>query len=406
MGIHRRLVLGAAVAGGVAWAAPVPAYAAGPGPDELFRAGRFDEADRGYAGVLRANPGDPHALGQRGYIALLSNRFAAAERFLAPIAGADAVARQRLAECFVRQDRYDRAVPLLGDSPIGRLFAAVGPRPWRVTGAGRTRVPFLGLDPLPHVAATANGGPAGRYLIDTYATVTLAGSEARRLGLRAVATAGGVLGNRPVTTYLGVLDSFRIGGIELRNVPVNWADVPLPALPDGREPAGVFGTTLLYHLLSTLDYARGELVLRRRGGPNPRTGNDLPLWLAGDHYPCTVGSLRALGPRIVTLDTGGIGHGLDTTVEVAERAGIPVDHAHPGDVNGATVYPIRPDRIALGRAVGRDVPGIAAAAVWPGLPGPGQSAMFGFEAIANFTHEYCKPFALTFDFTAMRLSVV
>ncbi|WP_426503334.1 hypothetical protein ACPPVO_37655 [Dactylosporangium sp. McL0621] len=73
MGIHRRLVLGAAVAGGVAWAAPAYAvgagpelaYAAGAGPDELFRAGRFDDADRGYARVLRAKPGDPHALGQR-----------------------------------------------------------------------------------------------------------------------------------------------------------------------------------------------------------------------------------------------------------------------------------------------------------------------------------------------------
>jgi hypothetical protein len=186
---------------------------------------------------------------------------------------------------------------------------------------------------------------------------------------------------------------------------VQWIDLPMPPLPDGGQPAGVFGTTVLYHLLSTMDYAHGTLILRRKDEPTHRTGNDLPLWLAGDHYPCTLGSLRDYGPRIVTLDTGGLGHGLDTTVEIAERAGIPVDYAHPTQINGTTVYPIIPNRIALGRAVGRDVPGMAVSAIWPGLPGPGQSAMFGFDVMANFTHEYFKPFAITFDYTAMRLSV-
>ncbi|GAA3454813.1 aspartyl protease family protein [Dactylosporangium matsuzakiense] len=398
---RRGVLLGGAAVAGALWTTPA---AAATDPDQLFRQGRFDEADRGYARRLRADPGDTHARGQRGYIALLHNRFADVERLLTPLAGSDPVARQRLAESYVRQDRFDRAAPL-SEGPLSKVYSQLGPNPWEVLGARRTRVPFLGLDPLPHVAASLDGGPPRPMLIDTYAVLTLHTVEAERLGLRVLATAQGVLGNRPVTLHLGVLGSLRLGDIELRNLPVQWADLDLPALPDGSPPAGVLGTTVLYHLLSTLDYAGGALLLRRKDEPAPYTTNPLPLWLAGDHFPCTLGTLRDYGPRVVTLDTGGVGHGLDTTAEIAERAGIPVDYAHPEQVEGTDVYPIRPDRIALGRAVARNVRGNAVAALWPGLPGPGQSAMFGFDVIANFTHEYFRRFSVTFDYTAMRLSV-
>ncbi|SEH02665.1 hypothetical protein SAMN05444920_12892 [Nonomuraea solani] len=106
--------------------------------------------------------------------------------------------------------------------------------------------------------------------------------------------------------------------------------------------------------------------------------------------PCTLGSLGDYGPRMVTVGTGGIGVGLDTTLEIAERVvGITVDHDHPG----AKVYTITADRISLGSAVGRNVPGHVADKVFPGFPGPGQWAQFGFALISNFTHEFFKPFA-------------
>ncbi|GHF21536.1 hypothetical protein GCM10017786_64460 [Amycolatopsis deserti] len=88
-----------------------------------------------------------------------------------------------------------------------------------------------------------------------------------------------------------------------------------------------------------------------------------------------MGSLNDYGPKIVTLDTGGIAHGLDTTVEIAERAGIAVDYANPGEINGRPVYPVVADRVSMGRAVGHDVRGSASAGPVEGAPGPGQSAM-------------------------------
>src|SRR5215467_3155030 len=47
--------------------------------DQLFQAGRFAEADQGYASVLSRDPKDVHAIVQRGQIALLSNRLTQAQ---------------------------------------------------------------------------------------------------------------------------------------------------------------------------------------------------------------------------------------------------------------------------------------------------------------------------------------
>ncbi len=385
----------------------------GEDPDQLFKAGRFTEAERGYRRLLHEDP--QHANAQLGYLALLSNRFAEAERYLSKAVAlqpGDVVSAQRLAECFVRQDRLDRATPLLRstDRPRDKAFADqyshISGTPWQVYGAQSTRVPFFTLDPVPSVEASVNGGEAGKFLLDTYATLDLSQEVADQAGLRAVATLSGVVDTHPVTLYLGVLDSFKIGNIEIRNLPVQWNDAQRPPLPDGSQPAGAFGTTLFYHFLTTMDYAGKALILRRKTAPRALARSTrLPLWLAGDHFPCTMGSLGDYGPRMVTVDTGGIGSALDTTVEIAERVGFTVDYDHPSERFGNKIYPVTADRISLGRAVRHNLLGHAAEKVFPGLPGPGQSAQFGFDLIANFTHEFFKPYAITFDYTTMHLHI-
>ncbi len=417
---RRTFLRGAALTAAAAATAPLlesAAFAAATDPDQLFRHGEFAAAERGYRHQLRDNPENAHAAAQVGYIALLSNRFRVAESFLARAVSldpADITARQRLAECHVRQDRHARAVPLLKqtgrsqDEAFATVYEHLGARPWRISGPESTRAPFFILDPVPGIEASINGGPAQKFLLDTYATLDLSPEAAEAAGLRALASiTGGVVDNMPVVSYLGVLDSLRIGEIEIRGIPVQWTDAKRPTMPDGTPPAGVIGTTVFYHFLTTMDYAGRALILRRKTAAQQREvhakagRSRLPLWLAGDHYPCTLGSLGSQGPRMVTLDTGGIAHGFDTTVAIAEQAGFTVDHAHATSSNGATVYPATADRLSLGKAVVRDVTGMAVDRVFPGLPGPGQSERFGFDLTANFTHEFFKPFAITFDYTAM-----
>lgn len=380
-------------------------------PDQLFKDGWFTAADRGYARILRGDPNNAHATAQRGYIALLHNRFHDAEKYLTrAVSLGDPASRQRLAECFVRQDQHARAIPLLWagntrDQAYAELYSHLEGPAWQVHGARSTRLPFLMTDPVPAVQASLNGRPPKGFLLDTYSTLDLNQADAEELGLRSLATVTGVASGGPVTIHLGILESIRMGEIELRNIPMQWIDMVRPALPDGSQPAGVLGTTTFYHLLTTMDYAGAALVLRRKTAGFRSTGDRLPLWLAGDHYPCSVGSMNSFGPRVVTLDTGGLAHGLDTTVEFAEQAGITVDYANPRQMGGTTVYPATADRLSLGRAVGRGIRGFASERGGMGIPGPGQGTQFGFTPIANFTHEFFKPFSITFDYTGMHVYI-
>ncbi|MEU4548047.1 tetratricopeptide repeat protein [Nonomuraea dietziae] len=396
---------------------PSAAHAATDDPDQLFKGGRFAAAERGYRRLLRSDPGNVHAWAQIGYIALLANRFGDAERHLSKalaLRPGDLASAQRLAECFVRQDRLARAIPLLKgidrprDQALAKLYSHISGTPWQIHGAQSARVPFFTLDPVPGVEAVVNGGTPKRFWLDTYATLDLSQEVAEEAGVRALASwRGGHANNQTLTIWVGVLDSFKIGNIEIRNLPVQWSNVTRPPLPDGSPAAGAFGTTIFYHFLTTMDYAGRALILRRKESTPPpaRHGDRLPLWLAEDHFPCTLGSLGDYGPRMVTVDTGGIASGIETTLEIAKKAGLKVDYDDPIEQNGNKRYRVTAERISLGRTVRRNIRGYAFEKVVPGMPGPGQSAQFGFDLIANFTHEFFGPLAITFDYAAMRLSV-
>lgn len=58
--------------------------------------------------------------------------------------------------------------------------------------------------------------------------------------------------------------------------------------------------------------------------------------------------------------------------------------------------------MGLGAAVRRYANGIAGK---PLGPGPGQSGQFGFDPISNFSHDFLKPFSITFDYHRMDLYI-
>jgi hypothetical protein len=390
-------------------------------PDQLFQAGWFAAADRGYAGQLRQDPGNEHALAQRGYIALLSNQFADAQKFLTQairLAPGDAFSAGKLADCYLRQDQFARAVPLLrqaGDAVEADLYAALTGVPYQVLGPESTRVPIVAIDPLPIIEASLNGGPPQPFIFDTGATIPgFTTQVAEELNLTAVASATGTAGGHSATIYYGWLESFRIGEIEVHNLPVQWSDLPRPAPPGGPVPVGALGTVFFFHFLTTLDYQGLGFILRRKSktvlrefqAAARRAGyQPLPLWLADSreawaHIPCTLGTLNDFGPRVVSMDTGGARIGIVTTVQVAQEAAIAIDYNDPVEFNGQLLPTIAPDRISLGDAAGRHVPGVITAQ----QAGEGPNG-FQFQTIGNFTHEFFKPFAATLDFQGMNLYV-
>jgi tetratricopeptide (TPR) repeat protein len=386
----------------------------GGDPDQLFRSGRFAEADWGYKRVLAGDPTNVHALARRGYIALLSNEFAQAENFqrrAIRLAPDDNALKQWLADCYVRQDDFARAVPLLRDSgnqANADQYASITGKPYEVCGAMATRLPFQVIDPLPVVEAAVNG-KAGAFFLDTGATLGIKPEMAEAAGIREVAVTTVNRGNGElITLYFGVMDSFQLGGIELRNIPVLWNDLPLPTVPGAdQQPIGAIGTTILYHFLSTMDYANGALILRRKTNAQLRAfqaeaisagATIAPLWMAPDHFLFSRGSINDFGPALVSLDTGGPGFGVAMTDEIAARAGIVPDYTMPRQFFGVTVYPCVTDEVRLGTAARRDIPGI----VGPLLSGGDR---FGLESIANITHEFLRPLAVTFDFVNMTMYI-
>jgi Aspartyl protease/Tetratricopeptide repeat len=406
--------------GGEGLAGSVDAQAARPisDPDELFRLGRFKEADRAYRRLLRKNPENAHALARRGYIALLSNEFETAKAFLTraiELAPDDTFSKLQLANTFVRQDQLAPAVPLLQglgetEQAWAVTYASISGTPYDVHGADSTTVPLPALDPLPHFELSVNGMEPQRFMFDTGGgPLNLTKETAERAGLVGLATSHTFAAGQQLALTHGVAPSIRIGEVELRNVPVTWADfMVLPELPDGTPPAGFVGNDIFYRFLTTLDYAGRSLVLRRKTKTElqrfqakaRRAGAEvLPLWLA-DHLACTLGSLNDYGPRVVLLDSGAAGFGFISIERFARASGIEL-----GDPGQFGLYEVVAEEISLGDAVGLDMPGL----VRPDSCPSGQCVLppdlFPFEVICAFTHEFYKPFAVTFDFVDMNLYI-
>ena len=421
---RRRLIAGLGLAAGSAAVAPLlgasAGAAAGTDPDALLKAGRFDEAARGYQEILRKDPNNAHAARQRGYIALLSNRFVDAERYLTlavRLAPDDLDAKQWLVDCYLRQDKYPQAVPLLraiDDEPEAKWYEAVRGQPYQISMGPSGRVPWVSMDPLPVFEASVNGLPPKRFGWDTGNTegVGLSTQMAKDAGLEAVAqiTVNGG-GQSGLTMFLGVLESFRMGDVELRNIPVSWSDLDGPHELGTEPDSGGIGAQVFAHFVTTLDWANQALVFRPRTSGQARAvraeaaragSQPLPMWI-DRRIPYTRGSINGSGPQVVCVNTGQAdARALGMTMGTAERLEVRIDRSRPmfGATHGEVFkdYPCYPDQVGIGPAVAR---GIYCAALDPRM----SISTSQFDVLAAFGHTFFKPYTLTLDYAEMNLYI-
>ncbi|WP_158578734.1 aspartyl protease family protein [Spongiactinospora rosea] len=400
------------------------AVAGGGDADALFKAGEFEAAGRAYEEILKRDPENVHAARRRGYVALLANRFADAEKYLSmalALAPGDKEANHLLADCYIRQDKLAQSAPhwkAAGEDGYAEWFAAVRGEAYQVHGE-TAHVPWKQSDPMPLVEASVNGGPAKRFSFYTGApNLNIRASVAKEAGLTPVASQKIDSEGGAFWAYYGILDSLKLGGIELRNVPVGWSATE-SGEDIGSDSDGLIGTWVFYHLLTTFDYAGKQLILRRRTPETARKARaaavragarPLPLWLAREQYLHSTGDFAgATGSRtgLVGVNLGG---GSEITAgmrgETAEQLGIRIDHdrqigtfaqSHP-----AVVYPCYPEKIRLGNAVAREVycytnPNQAVNVPWP--------YGTGFDTMGWFSHCFWKPYNITVDFTGMSLYI-
>jgi hypothetical protein len=319
----------------------------------------------------------------------------------------DKDANRFLADCYIRQDKLSLSVACwqaAGREVFAAWFGAVRGEPYQIHG-DTARLPWQQMDPSPLVEASVNGGPPKRFMPYTGAPwLGLSAEVAREAGLRAVTSQKIDYLDGTAWQYFGVLDSFRLGGIELRNIPVEWSESD--QVSPGGANDGIIGTWIFYHLLTTFDYAGRSLILRRRtpetAGRARAGARPLPLWLAREHMLHSRGSVAGSGPRVVGLSIGGTSESAAVVSgETAERLRIRTDYDRPLETfahsHPTVAYPCYPEEIRLGEAAAEEVYCVA---------NPSRSpAPNGFDVLASFFHPFYKPYNVTLDFTDMNLYI-
>jgi predicted aspartyl protease len=460
------MILTFAVLGGVHSAAQPARHSKKPKPtpeeiaqaDHLFQSGSFGEAQRAYADIAAQDPKDFHAASQLGHIALLSNKLDDAEPWLRKaldLKHGDADAKIMLAETLYRKNDFfhaARALQGLGpdDAKLKNYltlneaklesFRDEDPYKFERDAGESTRLPFIKSDPLPVVNVRVNGGRDVAFFIDTGGSELLLDSEfARELNVKPMSSVEGTFsGGQHAQVESGRVDSLTLGSWTLRNIPVGM--MPLRSLSSGfgvKQINGCIGTNVLYQFLSTIDYRTGELILRKKnaanlkrfdaaGGPsgapgvgrrsggrntqpkNPPGANNtavtngivVPMWMAGDHFMVAWGRVNTQPISLFFVDSGLAGAGVKLAESAIQQAGIHLDESKATEGQGGggmlKIIPYTVAQFTVGEITEQNVPGL-----YDG-PFPWENE-FGFHLAGMFGSDFLKHYAVTFDFTNMRI---
>jgi len=460
------MILTFAVLGGVHSAAQPARHSKKPKPtpeeiaqaDRLFQSGSFGEAQRAYADIAAQDPKDFHAASQLGHIALLSNKLDDAEPWLRKaldLKHGDADAKIMLAETLYRKNDFfhaARALQGLGpdDAKLKNYltlneaklesFRDEDPYKFERDAGESTRLPFIKSDPLPVVNVRVNGGGDVAFFIDTGGSELLLDSEfARELNVKPMSSVEGTFsGGQHAQVESGRVDSLTLGSWTLRNIPVGM--MPLRSLSSGfgvKQINGCIGTNVLYQFLSTIDYRTGELILRKKnaanlkrfdaaGGPsgapgvgrrsggrntqpkNPPGANNtavtngivVPMWMAGDHFMVAWGRVNTQPISLFFVDSGLAGAGVKLAESAIQQAGIHLDESKATEGQGGggmlKIIPYTVAQFTVGEITEQNVPGL-----YDG-PFPWENE-FGFHLAGMFGSDFLKHYAVTFDFTNMRI---
>jgi Aspartyl protease/Tetratricopeptide repeat len=425
------IVLAAIIAAGSfsGQATPSPRQSEIDSADRLFQAGKFVEAGKLYSQIVTQNSKDYSATLQLGRIALLANRLDDAQKWLEKaitLQPGNADPKVMLAEAFYRRDDFQKAAAALNGVDVSsnkliieqyptlnvaKLQSFKGQKPYELHGSGTsTRVKFVKTDPLPVLNVRVNGGKEVTFFIDTGGSeVVLDTNFAKELGVPQFGAVQGTFsGGQHTEVQLGRIESLALGDWTVKNVPT--AMLPLRQLSEGfgvKQIDGIIGTTLFYHFLATMDYPRGELVLRRKDAKileefKKSSGKKVvvPIWMASDHFMVGWGRVETLPPTLLFVDTGLMGAGVKLAESVIKEAGIKLDEnkATEGAGGGGKlkIVPYTVHQLSFGDIKEENVQGL-----YDG-PFPWENS-FGFHLAGMVGHDFFKPYAVTFDFQNMRI---
>jgi predicted aspartyl protease len=386
--------------------------------NSLFEEGKFAKAEKVYAEILNEAPRNHQAVTRLGEIALLSNRLDDAEKWLneaIQLNPEEKTAKALLAEAFYRRDKFQKAAPFFRsarrESRAKQLESFKGASPNRIEGPEVTSLKLVVADPLPLVQIRVNNSKPVNVLIDTGGAALIIDNEfAKEVGAVQLASFMGTFGGgKEAAVHQGKVDSVTLGDFTVENVPV--AILPtqrFSSIFGGKRIDGIIGTVLLYHFIATLDYPGGKLILRRKTEQNLKKVEKeaqeqgaivVPFWMTGDHYMHAWGTVNKSEPMLFFVDTGLAGGGFMCPESTVQKTGIRLqeDKASEGLGGGGKFrsIPFVVDELTLGDAKEHNIQG--------SYTGQREKSPFGFHSGGLISHEFFRPYAVTFDFVQMRL---
>lgn len=383
--------------------------------DNALKAGKFAEAEKLYAKTLSADPKSQQAALGLARVALFANRLADAEKWskkAIELKPDDKTAKLALAEVYYRRDDFQRAAPLFRAAerePVARKLESFNTKPYDVRNRELVgHLKFLQTDPLPLVQVLVNGSGPVNFLIDTGGGEVIVDTEfAKEVSVPQFGVeTGAYAGQRNAPLNNGRIDSLILGGLEVRNLPVRILDTRrYAAVAHGKRIDGILGTVLLYHFLATIDYQADELVLRPRKKSSLLSFERVaaaekqivvPFWMAGDHFILAWGRVNQVAPLLLFVDTGLAGLGFTAPRSTLEAAGIKLPEDQSSEKTAARPSAVRftVNQLALGEAVEKNI---------GGLFGVFEGELAGIRIAGLISHQFFRPYALTLDFTGMRL---
>ena len=389
--------------------------------DSAFKAAKFAEAEKLYAKVAAQDPKNYQAALRLGHIALLNNRLDEAQKWLAKsveLKPEEKTSKALLGEVYYRRDDFERAAPLFAaagrEAKAKKLASFKNAAPYRIEGAAQvSHLKFVHTDPLPLVRVKVNASEEINFLVDTGGGEVIIDSEfAKKVGAADFGVEQGTFGgDLKADTGEGRVDSLTLGDFVVKNVPVNILSTRrFMAAARGKQVDGIIGTVLLYHFLSTIDYANGELILRRRTKNNLKQFEQeavankqiiVPFWMVGDHLMLAWGTVNKSNPVLLFVDTGAAGIGFTGPQSILDEAGIKLltgsETTGTGGGGAMKIVPFNVGELSLGEARERDIIGVFG-------PFPASLELKnGFRIAGLISHQFFRPYTLTFDFDGMKL---
>lgn len=377
-----------------------------------FKEGNFAESAKICNEILAKDKQNFPAILLKGRIALLANKLKDAEKLLNQAIKAkpdEKDAKSLLAEVFYRRNEFQKSAKLLRETgreiPAQKLESFGANQPYLIESKSVvTTIRFEKTDPLPLLKVRINDSEEVNFLIDTGAAEVIIDTEfAKKIKAQNFGAETGTFGGGKRASFEhGRVDSITLGDFKVKNLPVHILNTQrFSPIFGGAKIDGIIGTSLFYRFLATLDYPKGELVLRLKNSKIKDSEKQaaIPFWMSGTHFLVAEGKVNSSKPSLFFIDTGLAGQGFTAPKSTIDEAKINISQQNvaQGVGGGGTVsvVPFVADEVCLGSVCEKQIGGVFGA-----FPQTLEMSQ-GFRIGGLLSHTFFRKSAVTFDFEKM-----